>query len=219
MRRVGTIKNKIENPKNLHERLVFKRLENHLSQQQVAERVQFINKKQQSTGVIQRSTYSMYENGDTVPDLSKIEELAKALGCRPAWLAFGEGSADVEIPVLEMDPQAHRWVSAGSLGVDQKWWQEVLADYRADEIVAVRGSSSPKTLKSGDVFYVDRGAVLTHEPQCAAFVRNGAIRIERLSLSGREQIIYLHGREGGVYELPADELHLLGGVVAKQGPH
>jgi DNA-binding XRE family transcriptional regulator len=89
MRRVGTIKNAIKNPKNVGERLASKRLKNNLSQAEVAERVQISNDETQAITAICRSTYSMYESGQVIPSLAMIEALAKVFRCSPGWLAFG----------------------------------------------------------------------------------------------------------------------------------
>jgi transcriptional regulator with XRE-family HTH domain len=61
-----------------------------LTQGQLAERVTFWNTHKQEWVALSRSAYCMYEAGDVVPDLHKVEQLAKVLDCSPAWLAFGK---------------------------------------------------------------------------------------------------------------------------------
>ncbi|HLZ08321.1 MAG TPA: helix-turn-helix transcriptional regulator [Chloroflexota bacterium] len=79
----------IESSAKLSKRLIQRRLELEFTQGQVAERVVFWNRQKREWGALSRSAYCMYESGDVVPDLNKVERLAEALDCSPAWLAFG----------------------------------------------------------------------------------------------------------------------------------
>lgn len=80
-------------PATIGERITKRRMELNLKQDDVARQVLFCQKSGRAKGTerqLSRATLAMYEIGQAEPDLQKIEQIAKALGVSPGWLAFGE---------------------------------------------------------------------------------------------------------------------------------
>lgn len=75
---------------SLGRRISERRLHLGLSPDDVAGAVEFWNDSKKEWVKLSRAAYVMYERGDVVPDIHKVEQIAKALDCSPAWLAFGD---------------------------------------------------------------------------------------------------------------------------------
>jgi transcriptional regulator with XRE-family HTH domain len=216
MHRVGTVKGQIEQPKNLGERLVSRRLELKLSQAQVAEQVTFWNDKKQEWVILSRSAYCMYESGDVVPDLAKVEQIAKALKCAPQWLAFAEGNRS-EIEEVDFDPETGEFISKGFWDLNEDWIRATLG-VEPSEVVLCQCGDFTQRLKPGDVAIVQGGA----EPNSAggdfAFSEDGKLTMGHVNKNPRGNAYRIYDTEMRTHrEVPADSLKFLGKIIGSLG--
>lgn len=120
-----------QEPKTIGERITKRRLELRLTQGDVARQVLFHRKSGRNKGTerkLSRATLAMYEIGLAEPDLRKIEQIAKALGVTPGWLAFGEcGGEQNDVAVLETSEE--QVTATGDIKIET-WVLPQVADVR-----------------------------------------------------------------------------------------
>jgi transcriptional regulator with XRE-family HTH domain len=214
MHRVGTIKGRIEEPKNLGERLISRRLELKLSQGQVADQVSFWNQTKQDWGTLSRSAYCMYESGDVVPDIPKIEQLAKALKCAPQWLAFGDGNR-AEVEEVDYDPETDEFVSKTFWHLNEEWIQSSTGVEPSD-LTLIIVANNTSNLKAGDVALVLKGSEPTIHDEEYVFAQDKNLVVASIIKPGRGGNYRIYDVDGRSHrEVPFSDLRILGKVLGK----
>lgn len=215
MHRVGSVKGRIVEPKNLNERLISRRLELNMSQGKVAEQVWFWNAQLQEQVELSRSAYCMYESGDVVPNLAKIVQIAAALRCDPAWLAFGKGNRS-EIEEIDFSPDTTEFVTTGFQVIREDWLRETFGVEPSEIILSVAADSTP-SLRAGDIAIVVKG--IEPSPNMAEFVFVEGDRFTIAPVTKRGTAHRIYDPAGRSHrEVPIGSLKFLGKVVGKQGP-
>ncbi len=108
MNRVKSCKSRSENPPadSVGFRLVMRRLELNRTQAEVAGQVKIQPKSGPNKGkerFLSRNALSTYESGRQTPSLKLLRGLAAALSVSPGWLAFGEDSLRIALPLQRSD--------------------------------------------------------------------------------------------------------------------
>lgn len=221
MHRKGSQKGRITNPTNLEERLIARRQELDMSQNEVAEKIKFWNNKQKASKTLSRSAYCMYESGEVTPDVHKLELLAKVLKCEVGWLAFGIGdtprATDNLVEQVDWDAATHEFVPKQSWSFDAEWATTRFDAPPADLAIASVNDFSPN-LKPGDLAVVRRGIEPTSAGGEFVFVQDDEMKVAHVTRpsAGGAYRIYDADRRTHA-EATADDLTFLGKVVGRIG--
>jgi transcriptional regulator with XRE-family HTH domain len=216
MHRVGTIKGRIDDPKTLAERLISRRLELKLSQGQVADQVQFYNEKKQEWGTLSRSAYCMYESGDVVPDLAKIEQISKALKCEPEWLTFGKGNRS-EVEEVDYDAETKEFASKAFWTLNEAWVRQTFG-VEPGEITLCQIDSYSPGLRPGDIAIVLKGGEPTASGAEFVFVEEGNILAAQVTKPARGTTLRIFESDGRTYrEASVESVQFLGRVIGRMG--
>jgi hypothetical protein len=82
----------LNRPKTIGQRMTRRRLDLDMTQEQVADKISFIQNSGKHAGqekTLSRNAYCMYERDEVEPSFPGIESIARVLKISPAWLAFG----------------------------------------------------------------------------------------------------------------------------------
>lgn len=215
MHRVGTTKGRIENPKTLGERLVFRRLDLKLGQGAVAKQVRFFNDRQKIWSTLSRSAYCMYESGSVIPDIPKVIELAKALQCSPQWLAFGDGSLDKEseIEEVEWDHDSKDFVPKDVWNLSDNWLQDSVGLSAAD-LTLCKTQVASASLRPGYIAIVHKDEQPNASSSEYVFVEEGALMVAQVMQLGRGTTVRIFEPDMRSYrDASSENMTFLGRVV------
>lgn len=220
MHRKGSLKGRIEDPKNLQERLASRRLDLDMSQEGVAEQVSFWNARKQERKTLSRSAYCMYESGDVVPDLDKIKTLANILRCTPEWLAFGIGEVTTTrnmVDEVEYHAKSGDFITRKTWTLDPEWL-ETRFDAAAGDLALVTVNDFSASLKPGDVAVVRRGIEPTSAHGEYVFAYEDEMKVAPVTRPTSKGPYRIYDADRRHYEeVTASALHFLGKVVGRMG--
>ncbi|UTC28338.1 putative HTH domain DNA-binding protein [Brevundimonas phage vB_BpoS-Gurke] len=218
MHRKGSTTVTVDNPTTLGDRLVARRLELNLSQDDVSSQVTFYNKNGGTWKTLSRSGYCMYETGDVVPDLEKIKSLATALKCTPEWLTFGIGSrGTIEEVALKKAARGVSFQTVGTWSLDEAWMEDRFAVPGSDMVLIMVDDFSDRA-KPGDMVFVAKDQMPTASAAAFAFARDGALVVAQLTTPPRSKMIRIYDADLRHYEeVDPTSIKILGRVVGAMG--
>lgn len=218
MHRKGSTKVSVDNPTTLGDRLVARRLELNLSQDDVASQVTFYNKNGGRWKTLSRSGYCMYETGEVTPDLEKIKSMAAALKCTPEWLTFGIGSrGTIEEVALKKGTRGVAFQSVGTWSLDEAWMEDRFAVPGSDMVLIMVDDFSERT-KPGDMVFVAKDQLPTASAGTFAFARDGVLVVAQLTTPLRSKMIRIYDADLRHYEeVDPASIKILGRVVGSMG--
>jgi len=158
----------------------------------------------------------MFETGDLVPDLKKIELIAKAFGCTPEWLAWGKAPGPNQVDVLfEIGADADTGLQnvVGEFWLDAEFRRGVLQRYRPSNLACVRGAAGSQGFSEGEVAIVAPSEKLSDERAPYAYFIDGVAHISILSGTEAPPSRHVHLEDASV-EAFDNATHLLGRVVS-----
>jgi transcriptional regulator with XRE-family HTH domain len=216
MHRVGTIKGQIPEPKNLAERLISRRLELKMAQGEVAAQVQFWNDKKKEWVTLSRSAYCMYESGDVVPDIAKIEQISKALKCEPEWLTFGKGNRS-EVEEVDYDSETKEFATKAFWNLNEDWVRRTFGLEPA-EVTLCQIDSFSQGLRPGDTAIVQKGIEPASNSAEYVFVEDGNLLAAQVTKPARGATLRIFESDGRTHrEAPIESVQFLGKVVGRMG--
>lgn len=216
MRRKGSVKGRILEPTNLRERLISRRQELGLSQEQVAAQVTFWNNKRGEWKKLSRSAYCMYESGEVPPDQDKIERLAKVLHTTPQWLSYGDSERhviqEVEVEAGGSDnPFLHK-----TFHLDD--WLKSRFEGEPTEIVVCTVNDFGPNFKPGDIAVVRKGIEPTTAGGVFVYSQGHELRLAQVTRPHPGGAFRVYDQDlKNYHEEDAEALHFLGKVIGRLG--
>jgi transcriptional regulator with XRE-family HTH domain len=220
MHRKGSLKGRVTDPTNLAERLISRRQELDLSQDDVAKKIRFWNARAHEHKILSRSAYCMYESGEVKPDLNKIGLLAKVLKCTPEWLAFGIGDEPAATDNLIEEIVWH--AGEKSFEPKQTWtfdaaWTFDRFDASPSDLALTMVNDFAPTVKPGDMAVVRRDLVPNASGGVFAFVQDDEIKIAHVTHPTGGQFRIYDAERHNHTKVPGKKLKFLGKVVGRIG--
>jgi hypothetical protein len=158
----------------------------------------------------------MYETHEVKPDLQKIEEIARALECSPAWLAFGIVE-DKKVPEYVYDPHKKDFVPEDGWVLSPKWLK---AQYNVapEQVCLYMMSDYSENFVAGDVAIVEKDAAPTAIAATFIYAHKGEIKIGVMTKPARSETIRVFAADLKSHdELTLKSVNLLGKVIGKIG--
>jgi transcriptional regulator with XRE-family HTH domain len=214
MRRKGSVKGRILEPTNLRERLISRRQELGLSQEQVANQIEFWNNKKRAWKILSRSAYCMYESGEVPPDQDKINRLAEVLHTTPQWLSYGDSERHV-IQEVEYDAAASEF---GHRTFHLDDWLKSRFEGEPTEVVVCTVNDFTPTFKPGDIAVVRKGIEPTTAGGEFAYAQGTELRVAHITRPHAGGPFRVYDADLKNYaEADAGALHFLGKVIGRLG--
>lgn len=220
LNRIGTLVNaSAHTPATIGERMTAQRLKLGLTQEDVASRIVFIPKSGSKRGdeiTLSRSAYCMYETKQVKPDLQKIEEIATALECSPAYLAFGIVE-DKKVPEYAYDPHTKTFVAEDGWVLNSKWLK---AQYNLspDNVCLFMLSDYSEHFVAGDVAIVEKDVQPSATAATFIFAHKGEIKIGMVTKPPRSESIRVFAPDLKSHEeFALKSVNILGKVIGKIG--
>lgn len=179
---------------------------------------------------IGRSAVAQWERGESVPSLTKIEEIGRALQLEPAFLAFGvvanaeqwaERVQQSSGLVFLCEDDCSDYEDPGSnangaaWGVQPSWLRDELSVRQTEDVVVHRCAQSDLRYEIGDRLVVDRSNLIPSPPGDFVYWDGRGPRVGRLSLVPSKNDHALRIRiadDMGTYEVSDNDVRVIGRI-------
>lgn len=219
LHRVGSLVHDkiLDKPKTIGQRMTARRMQLHMTQEAVAEKVVFTPKtgsRMNDEVVLSRNAYCMYETDSSEPSIDKIEAIAKVLKVTPNWLAFGQGARE-KVEASKFHPKKKSFQQSAHWIIPEEWLAQNFG-VAPTEIEFFNVTEYSGDFAPGNVAIVRRGMEPTNAVDLFLFKHNGKPRIALISRPAKGAPIRLFSDDKSSHS-EISRIKIFGKVVGKIG--